>query len=267
MVQKNRTMQQELAELLNNKVAFFNHPRFIEHDPISIPHLFSRKQDIEIMGFWVAMLAWGQRKTILQKGKDLIDLMDGAPYDFVMNHQAKDLQRFESFKHRTFNSTDTLYFLSFFQRHYQQHSSLEMAFTQGEFNSENESIEQALNGFYSYFFDSEWAPQRTKKHVSAPIKNSACKRLCMFLRWMVRKDTAGVDFGIWSKISPKQLICPLDVHSQRTAEKLGLVKAGPTTWKKALELTHILKQIDATDPVKYDFALYGMGIEDKTQWK
>ncbi|MCZ2472932.1 TIGR02757 family protein [Aquirufa ecclesiirivi] len=260
-------MQQELAELLNNKVAFFNHPRFIEHDPISIPHLFSRKQDIEIMGFWVAMLAWGQRKTILQKGKELIDLMDGAPYDFVMNHQTIDLQRFESFKHRTFNSTDTLYFLSFFQRHYQQHSSLEMAFTQGEFNSKNESIEQALNGFCSYFFDSEWAPQRTKKHVSAPIKNSACKRLCMFLRWMVRKDTAGVDFGIWSKISPKQLICPLDVHSQRTAEKLGLVKAGPTTWKKALELTHILKQIDATDPVKYDFALYGMGIEDKTQWK
>ncbi|MFL0162670.1 TIGR02757 family protein [Aquirufa salirivi] len=260
-------MQQELAELLNNKVAFFNHPRFIEHDPISIPHLFSQQQDIEIMGFWVAMLAWGQRKTILQKGRELIDLMDGAPYDFVMNHQSKDLQRFESFKHRTFNSTDTLYFLSFFQRHYQQHPSLEMAFTQGEFNSENESIEQALNGFYGYFFDCEWAPKRTKKHVSAPLKNSACKRLCMFLRWMVRKDEAGVDFGIWSKISPKQLICPLDVHSQRTAEKLGLVKTGPTTWKKALELTHVLKQVDATDPVKYDFALYGMGIEDKTRWK
>lgn len=267
MVQKNRKMQQELAELLNKKVAFFNHPRFIEHDPISIPHLFRQQQDIEIMGFWIAILAWGQRKTILQNGKKLIDLMDGAPYDFVLNHQAKDLQRFESFKHRTFNGTDTLYFISFFKRHYQQHISLETAFTQGNFNSENENIEQALNGFYRYFFDSEWAPERTKKHVSAPLKNSACKRLCMFLRWMVRKDEAGVDFGIWSKISAHQLICPLDVHSQRTAEKLGLIEAGPTTWKKALELTRVLKQFDATDPVQYDFALYGMGIEDKTRWK
>ncbi|CAM4121000.1 TIGR02757 family protein [Cytophagaceae bacterium 50C-KIRBA] len=260
-------MQQELAELLDKKVAFFNHPRFIEHDPISIPHLFSRKQDIEIMGFWIAMLALGQRKTILQKGKELIDLMDGAPYDFVLGHQVKDLKRFESFKHRTFNSTDTLYFLSFFQRHYQQQSSLETAFTQGEFNLENENIEQALNGFYRYFFASEWTPERTKKHVSAPQKNSACKRLCMFLRWMVRKDQAGVDFGIWSQISPNQLICPLDVHSQRTAEKLGLVAAGPTNWKKALDLTRVLKQFNVTDPVQYDFALYGMGIEDKTLWK
>ena len=267
MVQKNRKMQQELAELLNKKVAFFNHPRFIEHDPISIPHLFSKQQDIEIMGFWISMLAWGQRKTILQKGHELIDLMDGAPYDFVLHHQENDLQRFEKFKHRTFNYTDTLYFLSFFQRHYQRYSSLEVAFTQGEFKPENSTIEASLNGFYRYFFEVEWAPKRTQKHVSAPMKNSACKRLCMFLRWMVRKDTAGVDFGIWSKISPHQLICPLDVHSQRTAEKLGLVSAGPTNWKKALELTRVLKLYDSMDPIQYDFALYGMGIEEKTLWK
>lgn len=260
-------MQDELIELLNKKVAFFNHPRFIEHDPISIPHQFSLKQDIEIMGFWIAMLAWGQRKTILQKGKELIDLMDGAPYDFILHHQEKDLQRFGTFKHRTFNSTDALYFISFFKRHYQHHTSLESAFTLGNFDLENESIEQALNGFYRYFFDSEWAPERTKKHVSAPMKNSACKRLCMFLRWMVRHDQAGVDFGIWSKISPKQLVCPLDVHSQRTAEKLGLVDSGPTNWKKALDLTRQLKQFDVNDPVRYDFALYGMGIEEKTPWK
>ncbi|MHA8052554.1 TIGR02757 family protein [Aquirufa sp. Wall-65K1] len=260
-------MQDDLVELLNKKVAFFNHPRFIEHDPISIPHLFSKKQDIEIMGFWISMLAWGQRKTILQKGRELIDLMDGAPYDFVLQHQEKDLQRFEQFKHRTFNYTDTLYFLSFFRNHYQQYSSLEEAFVLGNFNTENSDIEEALNGFYRYFFEPSWAPERTKKHVSAPVKNSACKRLCMFLRWMVRKDQAGVDFGIWSKIAPHQLICPLDVHSQRTAERLHLVSPGPTHWKKAVELTQVLKQYNSTDPVQYDFALYGMGIEEKTLWK
>lgn len=267
MDQKNKGLSNELIELLDEKVAFFNHPRFIEHDPISIPHLFTRKQDIEIMGFWIAMLAWGQRKTILQKGHELIELMDGNPHQFILQHQEIDLKRFERFKHRTFHLTDTLYFIHFFQKHFQQHDSLECAFTLNGFSTENTDIGPALNQFYTYFFDEPWAPQRTQKHIAAPMKNSACKRLCMFLRWMVRKDNAGVDFGIWSSISPVQLVCPLDVHSQRTAEKLGLVSGGPSNWKKAIELTNVLKQVNSTDPTRYDFALYGMGIEDKTTWK
>jgi uncharacterized protein (TIGR02757 family) len=259
-------MREEIVELLEKKYAFFNHPRFIEHDPIQIPHLFTKLQDREIMGFWVAILSWGQRTTILNNAKKLIELMDGVPHDFILHHNEGDLKRFESFKHRTFQSTDALYFLRFFKKHYSIHNSLETAFVHE--NMANElNTGKAIHQFYSYFFDDIWAPERTKKHVSSPQKNSACKRICMFLRWMVREDTKGVDFGLWKKIKPKQLICPLDVHSQRTAEKLGLINPGMANWKKAVELTEELKKIDPKDPVKYDFALYGMGIEEKTIWK
>jgi uncharacterized protein (TIGR02757 family) len=259
-------MTSEIADLLERKYAFFNHPRFIEHDPIQIPHLFSKPADQEIMGFWVAMLAWGQRKTILQNARTLIELMDGAPHEFILGHQETDLARFASFKHRTFQYTDTLYFLRFFKMHYMQFNSLESAFTQNWTGVESD-VEAAINGFYDYFFADEWAPQRTQKHVSAPKKKSACKRICMFLRWMVRKDSAGVDFGIWHSIHPSQLICPLDVHAVRTSEQVGLLKAGSAVnWKLAVSLTQELKKIDPHDPVKYDFALYGMGIENKTIW-
>ena len=259
-------MKAEIADLLERKYAFFNHPRFIEHDPIQIPHLFTHAADQEIMGFWVAMLAWGQRKTILQNAHTLIELMDGAPHQFVLGHQEKDLARFASFKHRTFQYTDTLYFLRFFKRHYSQFQSLESAFTQ-DLTGDEANVEEAINGFYDYFFADSWAPQRTQKHVSAPKKKSACKRICMFLRWMIRKDSSGVDFGIWHTLKPSQLICPLDVHALRTAEKLGLITPGlPVTWKLAVELTDELKTMDPHDPVKYDFALYGMGIENKTVW-
>ena len=259
-------MKEEIVELLEKKYAFFNHPRFIEHDPIQIPHLFTKLQDREIMGFWVAMLSWGQRTTILNNAKKLIDMMDGAPHDFILNHQETDLKRFESFKHRTFQSTDALYFLQFFKRHYASHQSLETAFVPDN-NRDELNTTKAINDFYLHFFDDPWAPERTKKHISTPNKNSACKRICMFLRWMVRDDQMGVDFGLWKKIKPKQLICPLDVHSQRTAETLGLIGPGLPNWKKAVELTEELKKIDPMDPVKYDFALYGMGIEEKTIWK
>jgi uncharacterized protein (TIGR02757 family) len=259
-------MKEEIVELLEKKYAFFNHPRFIEHDPIQIPHLFTKLQDREIMGFWVAILSWGQRKTILQNARNLIDLMDGTPYDFIIHHQETDLKRFESFKHRTFQYPDTLYFIDFFKQHYQRNNSLETAFTIG-LNPEDLSIENGLNGFYSYFFDSEWSPDRTKKHIASPLKNSACKRINMFLRWMVRKDDRGVDFGLWNTIKPAQLVCPLDVHSMRTASLLGLMKEDKANWKTALALTNTLRELDPTDPVKYDFALYGMGIEEKTLWK
>jgi len=259
-------MKEEIVELLEKKYAFFNHPRFIEHDPIQIPHLFTKLQDREIMGFWVAMLSWGQRTTILNNAKKLIEFMDGAPHDFIINHKEADLKRFESFAHRTFQSTDALYFLRFFKRHYTSNDSLETAFVPENYEL-NLNTGQAINDFFTYFFDDMWAPGRTKKHVSTPKKNSACKRICMFLRWMVREDTMGVDFGLWKKIKPKQLICPLDVHSQRTSEKLGLIVPGLPNWKKAVELTEELKKIDPLDPVKFDFALYGMGIEEKTIWK
>ena len=259
-------MKAEIAELLERKYAFFNHTRFIEHDPIQIPHLFKKTEDREIMGFWVAMLAWGQRKTILQNAKTLIELMDGAPHEFILGHQEKDLTRFATFKHRTFQYTDTLYFLRFFKRHYSQFASLESAFTQ-QWTGEEINVEAAINGFYDYFFADEWAPQRTQKHVSTPKKKSACKRICMFLRWMVRNDSAGVDFGLWKSIKPSQLICPLDVHAVRTSEQLGLLTPGmAVNWNLALALTNELKAMDPQDPVKYDFALYGMGIENKTVW-
>lgn len=258
-------MKKDVAELLEKKYAFFNHKRFIEHDPIQIPHLFSDIKNKEIMGFWVAMLSWGQRTTILNNARTLIQLMDGNPFDFIMNHQEKDLQRFEHFKHRTFQLTDTLYFIDFFKRHYTQFESLESAFLLRH-QKENTSIKESLIGFHQYFFDVNHAPQRTKKHISTPAKNSACKRICMFLRWFVRKDSMGVDFGLWNNIQASQLICPLDIHSQTTAEKLGLISPGQANWKKAEELTSELRKLDPSDPVKYDFALYGMGIETKTIW-
>ena len=259
-------ISEKIATILDEKFAFFNHPRFIEHDPIQIPHSFSRLQDKEIMGFWVAILAWGQRKTILQNAQKLIDLMDGVPYEFILQHNETDLKRFESFKHRTFQYPDTLYFIDFFKRHYSHTNSLESAFTIG-LSEGDLSIENGLNGFYNYFFDSEWSPERTKKHIASPLKNSACKRINMFLRWMVRKDQAGVDFGLWNTIKPSQLVCPLDVHAMRTAGQLGLMKEAKANWKTALALTNSLRKLDPKDPVKYDFALYGMGIEDKTLWK
>src|SRR5690606_31830032 len=284
----------DLKTFLDNKVAQFNRPNFIELDPISIPHRFSKKEDIEIIGFFAAILAWGQRKTILNKCNDLIERMDGTPYDFIINHTGHDLKALLGFKHRTFNDTDLLYFVSFFNHHYKHYGSLEDAFiprnTNSEFREEymdytdsissgwiEESsspvclqqslqklpirIEDSLNYFREYFFSLEDYPMRTKKHVSSPKQKSTCKRLNMFLRWMVRKDDKGVDFGIWNRISPSELVCPCDVHVDRVARKLGLISRKQTDWLTALELTANLRLLDPKDPVKYDFALFGLGVE------
>ncbi|RRN76960.1 TIGR02757 family protein [Pseudoxanthomonas sp. SGD-10] len=280
--------EEELKTFLDRKVIQYNQPGFIENDPICIPHLFSKKQDIEIMGFWASILAWGQRITIINKSKELISLMDGVPHDFILNHEEVDLKRFERFKHRTFNYTDTLYFIRFFKAHYQNYDSLEDAFLPFKesvireeflenavsFNMQRESVcyahlselpsvEINLNYFRSYFFSLADYPQRTMKHISSPMKNATCKRINMFLRWMVRKDNYGVDFGIWNRIKPAQLICPCDVHVDRVARKLGLIERRQTDWKTALELTENLRRLDANDPVKYDFALFGLGVEEK----
>lgn len=253
-------MTNYVVELLEAKVAQYNQPNFIPNDPISIPYQFSKLQDIEIMGFWAAVLAWGQRKTIINKCQELIQLMDGVPYDFVRNHTESDLKRFLNFKHRTFNATDTLYFLHFFRHFYQHHHSLEEAFVQA-LPVEAPHVEMGLAGFHELFFSLEDFPERTRKHIATPVRKSSCKRLNMFLRWMVRKDDKGVDFGLWNALKPSQLICPCDVHVDRVARKLGLIQRPTTDWQTALELTENLKQLDPNDPVKYDFALFGLGVE------
>ena len=260
-------MIENIKAFLDSKVIQYNHPGFIKNDPVSIPHLFTKKQDIEIMGLWASVLAWGQRITIINKCHELIKLMDGAPYDFITNHQATDLKKLLKFKHRTFNDVDTLYFISFFRHHYANNDSLEQAFLptgplKGEINGV-EPIEKYLNYFRNYFFSLPDYPHRTKKHISSPSQKSTCKRLNMFLRWMVRKDGCGVDFGIWDHIKPSELICPCDLHVDRVARKLKLITRKQTDWQTAVELTQRLREFDPADPVKYDFALFALGIKEK----
>ncbi|MEO7120574.1 MAG: TIGR02757 family protein [Ginsengibacter sp.] len=256
-----KNSQNDLKKFLDKKVIQFNNPSFIKDDPISIPHLFSLKQDIEIAGFFASIFAWGIRKTIINKCKLLLQLMDNAPYDFCIHHSDDDLRKLEKFCHRTFNDTDLLFFISFLRFHYSQNISLESAF----FNSRiiakrNHVIENALNGFYSYFFSLEYVPSRTRKHIASPQKKSTCKRLNMYLRWMVRNDGKGVDFGIWKKISPSELICPVDLHVARVARHFNLIKRKQLDWLAAVELTEALRKFDDADPVKYDFALFGLGV-------
>ena len=253
---------QDLKGFLDEKVALYNQPGFITNDPICIPHRFSQKQDIEISGFFAATLAWGQRKTIINKCTELFGLMDNAPHDFLLNHQENDLKAFLSFKHRTFNEVDTLYFIHFLSWFYKEHSSLEEAFLIGQ-NGHVDAMESILIQFHSLFFSLPDFPSRTKKHVATPVRKAACKRINMYLRWMVRSDRNGVDFGLWKKISPAQLICPCDLHVDRVGRKLGLITRKQTDWLTAVELTQKLREFDPLDPVKYDFALFGLGIEEK----
>lgn len=254
-----RISQNELKDFLDKKADFYNRPSFIDNDPIYVPHQFSKKQDIEIMGFFAAIFAWGQRKTIINKSMELVQRFDGKPYEFILHHSENDLKRLVGFKHRTFNDTDLLYFVDFLQRHYCKNDSLEDAFIPETGFSD---MENSLIYFERSFFDYPHAPLRTKKHIATPARNSTCKRLNMFLRWMVRNDNRGVDFGLWKKIQPKHLICPIDVHVDRTARQLGLISRKQTDWKTALELTENLRLLDAEDPVKYDFALFGLSIEN-----
>jgi len=252
-------MKNDFKKYLDKKVDEYNQPFFIKDDPVSIPHLFTKKQDIEIAAFFAAIFAWGNRTTIINKSKELLLLMDNAPHDFCLNEDINRVKKLLQFKHRTFNSTDLLYFIEFLQHHYLKNDSLESAFIK-ELNKKDETIENGLNGFYTYFFSLEDSPRRTHKHIASPQKNSTCKRLNMFLRWMVRKDNNGVDFGIWKNISPSQLICPVDVHVARVARHFNLLQRKQIDWRAALELTTYLRTLDKTDPVKYDFALFGIGV-------
>lgn len=248
-----------IKEFLNKQVAIYNQKGFIELDPICIPHLFTKKQDIEIAGLFAAVFAWGQRTTIINKCKDLMNRMDNEPHQFILNHSSNDLKKLIGFKHRTFNDTDLLYFVSFLNFWYWKNESLETAFTQN-LKTKDKTIENGLNGFRAQFFSLKDVSIRTQKHISSPIQNSACKRLCMYLRWMVRKDNNGVDFGIWNNIKPSQLMIPLDIHVQRTAQKLGLLNRTQSDWNAVNELTTNLRKLDKADPTKYDFALFGLSV-------
>ncbi len=245
-----------LKDFLDEKVSLYNNPKFIESDPIQIPHTFSQMEDIEISGFLIATIAWGNRKSIIKNGQRLLELMGGSPYEFIMEFSAKEHSHLSNFVHRTFNGEDLVYFILALQNIYKNHGGLESIFTR-EVN--RTSVQQGIHHFKNIFFELPHLV-RTEKHISDPMKNSAAKRLNMFLRWMVRNDTAGVDFGIWKGISPALLSCPLDVHSGNVARKLGLLKRRQNDSKAVLELDATLRKFDPQDPVKYDFALFGLGV-------
>ena len=249
-----------LRAFLDRKVTEYNRSSFIADDPVRVPHAYSLKQDIEIAGFFTAIFSWGNRTSIIRKSEALMQLMDRSPHQFILHHSDKDLKKLLAFKHRTFNPTDLLYFIEFFRHHYSRYESLEDAFLLGETPYEAGA---ALTAFHHYFFSLDEVPPRTRKHIATPERNSSCKRLNMFLRWMVRKDNKGVDFGLWRRISPSQLICPLDLHVARVARRFGLLTRTPTDWTAALELTQNLTLLDPEDPVKYDFALFGLGVMEK----
>lgn len=251
-------MTGHLKEFLDQKVEEYNRPAFIKDDPVSVPHLFTKRQDIEIAGFFAAVFAWGNRTTIIKKSKELMQRMDNSPLDFISDHSAKDLERLKDFKHRTFNDDDLFYFVESLHHHYSKYDSLEKAF----FPDKSYNAEQALVHFKDHFFSFEHL-RRTEKHISSPSQKSTCKRLNMFLRWMIRNDSKGVDFGLWKNVPASKLICPIDLHVARVAKKLGLLKRKQVDWLAAVEITDALRQLDKDDPVKYDFALFNLGIIEK----
>jgi len=244
----------ELQSFLDEKVTQYNTRDFIDSDPVQIPHLFSLKEDIEIAGFLAATIAWGNRKMIIKNAHRMMELMGNAPYDFVLSHQEKDLKDLESFVHRTFNGQDFIGFIKGLQHIYQNHNGLEAVFSK-----QNPTIQHTISEFKQLFFEIPHLV-RTEKHISDPLNNSAAKRINMYLRWMVRQDNKGVDLGIWKSISPAALSCPLDVHSGNVARKLGLLHRKQNDAKALAELDNSLRKLDPNDPVKYDFALFGLGV-------
>ena len=246
----------ELKSFLDSKVEQYNNPKFIKSDPIQIPHQFSKKEDVEISGFLTATIAWGNRKSIIKNANRMMDLLDHAPHDFVQNYTDSDLDRLKPFVHRTFNGLDFIQFIRGLNHVYTNYNGLEAVFAR---HAKSDSLQHSIHEFKSCFFEIAHL-SRSKKHVGDPLKNSAAKRINMFLRWMIRKDNCGVDFGIWNSLTPAQLSCPLDVHSGNVARKLGLLNRKQNDAKALREFDASLRQFDPVDPVKYDFALFGLGV-------
>lgn len=253
-------MYTNVKKLLDLKYETYHNEAFITKDPVSIPHLFSKVQDIEIAAFFAAILAWGNRTMILNNCRRLLEMMDNAPYQFVLQHEEQDLKPLFHFVHRTFNGTDLLHFIAFFKHHYSSHDLLETAFIPP--GNEAATVERSLNHFHHYCFSIPDAAERTRKHIASPERGSACKRLNMFLRWMIRKNSP-VDMGIWNYLTPAQLICPLDTHVADVSRRLGLIERKQNDWKTALQLTAHLREFDPEDPVKYDYALFALGVEER----
>ncbi len=245
---------------MEQRVQEYNRFSFIAEDPISIPHRFSRKEDIEIAGFLTALISWGRRPAILKSAMKLMQLMDEAPYDFITNHTGSDLKRLSGFVYRTFNSSDLLFVVEALRRLYREKGGLETVCNQAYATSGN--MGTTITGLRRALLKTEHLA-RSEKHLAAPEKGSAAKRINMFLRWMVRRDDKGVDFGIWKAIPPSALMIPLDVHSGNTARHLGLLQRKQNDWKAVEELTAALRRFDPEDPVKYDYALFGAGIYER----
>jgi uncharacterized protein (TIGR02757 family) len=252
--------QSDLRDFLEEKLEFYNQPWFICNDPVSVPHQYSRNTDIETAAFFSATLAWGNRSVAVRKISRLLQMFDCEPYPFIMGASEREIQHLKKFVHRTFNFTDLQYFLKALRHLYEKHETLEKAFFPNQLQTYD--VKNAISGFRNEFFSLDH-PERTEKHLANPLKNASAKRLNLFLRWMIRKDTSGVDFGIWTQISPAQLMCPLDVHSGNVARKLGLLERKANDWAAVEELTAHLRELDSLDPVKYDIALFGLGIYEK----
>ena len=247
--------QQELFEFLELKHDQYNQPSFIDSDPVSIPHLFTKKQDIEIAGFLTATISWGNRKSIISNSGRLMQMMDWDPHNFILDASENDLAPLRKFVHRTFNGNDCIFFLQSLKNCYRNHGGLEKLFSMDV----HKGLKETISGFRRIFLELSHDPH-VGKHIADPLKNASAKRILMFLRWMVRNDSHGVDFGLWRKISPSELMCPLDVHSGNVARKLGLLTRNANDWKAVEELTASLRLFDPDDPVKYDFALFGLGV-------
>ena len=248
-----------LKEFLDIKSEEYNNTSFIENDPIQIPHKFKTKEDIEISGFLTATIAWGNRKSIINSSKRMMELLENDPYNFIINHSDKDLKSLLGFVHRTFNGYDFIQFVKSLKNIYCNHGGLEMVFFN---NMKDNSLHNSIHQLKNIFFEKEHL-KRTRKHVSDPFKGSAAKRINMFLRWMVRSPKKGVDFGLWKNIDPGQLSCPLDIHSGRVARSLSLIKRKQNDNLALMELDSMLRKFDCKDPVKYDFALFGLSKYEK----
>ena len=255
----NKLSKEEIISFLNYKSNQYNNIKFIETDPIQIPHLFNKKEDVEISGFLTSTISWGNRKSIIKSAEKLIELLDHSPYDFILNHKKGDLDTLKPFVHRTFNGIDLIQFVKSLKHIYRNYNGLEEIFRN---NIKDDSLQYAIHKMKKIFFEIPHT-NRTKKHISDPMRGSAAKRINMFLRWMVRDDTRGVDFGIWKSISPRYLSCPLDVHTGNVARKLGLIQRKQNDHKAVMELDKKLREFDLIDPVKYDFALFGLGVFEK----